>query len=130
MPKIAMLFTALHILLMLLLAWRVVARRRSAKIGLGTGGDYVLERAIRAHGNFSEYVPLALLMLALLELSGLDAPWIWAFGAMLLIGRLLHAQGLSRKSGTSFGRFYGTLFTWIALAAMAVAGMLRFGGLL
>ncbi len=129
MPRITLLFAALHVVLMLWLAWRVVAQRRAAKIGLGTGGDYTLERAVRVHGNFIEYVPFALLMLALLELSGLGAIWLWIFGTLLLTGRLLHARGLSRKSGISFGRFYGTLFTWIALAAMAVAGLLRFGGL-
>lgn len=129
MPRITLFFAALHVLLMLWLAWRVVVRRRSAKIGLGTGGDYALERAIRVHGNFVEYVPLALLMLALLELSGLAAPWLWSFGVMLLIGRLLHAQGLSGKSGTSFGRFYGTLLTWLTLLGMSVLGLTRFLGL-
>lgn len=129
MPRITLFFAALHVLLMLWLAWRVVVRRRSAKIGLGTGGDYALERAIRVHGNFVEYVPLALLMLALLELSGLAAPWLWGFGVMLLIGRLLHAQGLSGKSGVSFGRFYGTLLTWLSLLAMALAALLKLAGM-
>jgi uncharacterized protein len=123
MPKITLIFTALHIFLMLFLAYRVVGHRRTARIGLGTNGDYMLERKVRVHANFVENVPLALLALALLELCGLAPLWLYVFGAMLFVGRILHAVGLSKKSGTSFGRFYGTLLTWIALVAMAATGL-------
>lgn len=122
MPKIALLFAALHIPLMLFLAYRVAAHRHTAKIGLGVAGDYKLERKVRAHANFVEYVPTGLVALALLELCGLAAPWLYAFGSVLFVGRLLHAFGISRKSGYSPGRFTGTLLTWLSLAAMAVAG--------
>lgn len=122
MPKIALLFAALHIPLMLFLSYRVAAHRHTAKIGLGVAGDYKLERKVRAHANFVEYVPMALLALALLELCGLAPIWLYAFGGVLLVGRLLHAFGLSRKSGYSPGRFLGTLLTWLSLAAMAIAG--------
>jgi uncharacterized protein len=125
MPTITLLFASVHVLLMLLLAARVVVHRRSQKIGIGDGGDYRLLRKVRAHGNFVEYVPMALLMLGLLELSGLPALWLWAFGGSLLIARLLHAFGLSRKSGYSPGRMFGTLSTWIVLVAMAIAGAVQ-----
>lgn len=125
MPRITLLFAALHVLLMLVLTWRVVGRRRALQIGLGSGGDQVLERAIRAHANFTEYVPMALLMLGLLELSGVAAMWLWAFGALLLVGRVLHAQGLSGKSGYSVGRFYGAASTLLVMAGMAVLGLVR-----
>jgi uncharacterized membrane protein YecN with MAPEG domain len=70
-------------------------------------------------------VPLALLMLGLLELAGVAAPWLWSFGAVLLLGRVMHAIGFSRRSGYSFGRFYGTALTWSVLLAMALAGLWR-----
>lgn len=124
MPKIALLFASLHVLLMLLLAVRVVVHRRAHKIGLGDGGDKLLSRKMRAHANFIEYVPMALLMLALLELAGLAAMWLWAMGGALLVARMLHGFGLSRHAGYSFGRFWGTLLTWIVLIAMALAGLL------
>ncbi len=123
MPTIALIFTALHIVLMLFLAYRVAAHRHAAKIGLGVGGDHKLERKVRAHANLVENVPMALLALALLELCGLTATWLYAFGSVLFIGRLLHAFGLSRKSGYSPGRFLGTLLTWISLIAMAATGL-------
>lgn len=123
MPRISLLFASLHVLMMLFLAARVVFHRRSYKIGIGDGGDKHLLRKMRAHGNFVEYVPMALLMLALLELAGLGAIWLWTFGATLLLARGLHAFGLSQRSGVSFGRFWGTVLTWLALAGMAGAGV-------
>lgn len=123
MPKISLLFASLHVLLMLFLAFRVVGYRRAQKIGIGDGGDKRLARRVRAHANFIEYVPLALLMLALLELAGLEAKWLWAMGGTLLVSRILHAAGLSRHSGHSIGRFWGTLLTWVVLVAMALVGL-------
>ncbi|MES2672255.1 MAG: MAPEG family protein, partial [Pseudomonadota bacterium] len=93
MPKITLLFASLHILLMLVLAVRVVMHRRAHRIGIGHGGDKDLARKVRAHGNFIEYVPVALLILGLLELSGLGATWLWGLGGTLLLARVLHAYG-------------------------------------
>lgn len=123
MPKITLLFASLHVVLMLLLAVRVVVHRRAQQIGIGDGGDKWLTRKIRVHANFIEYVPSALLLLALLELAGLAESWLWALGGTLLLARILHAAGFSRHSGYSFGRFWGTLLTWGVLVAMAVAGL-------
>ncbi|MEQ1513037.1 MAG: MAPEG family protein [Lysobacteraceae bacterium] len=122
-PKITLLFASVHALLMLALAARVAFHRHSQKVGLGDGGDRRLMRKMRAHANFVEYVPVALLLLALLELSGLSATWLWALGGTLLLARVLHAIGLSLHSGYSFGRFWGTLLTWVVLATMAVVGV-------
>lgn len=123
MPKITLLFAALNVLLMLVLLVPIPRYRRSRKIGLGDGGDAVLARMIRAHGNFVEHAPFALLLLALLELCGLPAIWLWGFGSALLLGRILHAVGLSRSGGYSFGRFTGTALTWLVFVLMALAGI-------
>ncbi len=123
MPKITLLFESLHVLLMLLLLARISVHRHDRKIGLGDGGDAVLARKVRVHGNFIEHAPLALLMLGLLELCGLPAPWIWALGSVLLLGRGMHAAGLSRTAGYSVGRFSGTAMTRLALLLMALAGI-------
>lgn len=122
MTTIALLFTSLHVLLILALMVPISLHRRRRSIGLGDGGDPVLLRKIRVHANFVEHVPLALLMLALLELGGLPPPLLWLLGAALLLGRLMHAVGLSRRSGYSIGRFWGTAITWGVLLAMAAGG--------
>ena len=127
MPWITLLFAALHALLLLVLLARISRHRHGHRIGFGDGGDALLARKIRVHGNFIEHVPMALLLLALLELCGLAAPWLWAFGATLLLARVLHAIGLSRSAGASFGRFWGTALTWLVLLVMALAGLVLAG---
>ena len=72
-PRITLLVASLHVLFYLLLSMRVMLHRKAHRIGVGTGGDEVMTRRVRVHGNFAEYVPLALLMLALLELAGTAA---------------------------------------------------------
>lgn len=123
MPRITLLFTSLHVLLMLVLVVRISQHRHGHKIGLGDGGDIVLARKVRVHGNFIEHAPLALLMLGLLELCGLPATWTWALGSVLLLARIMHAAGLSRTAGYSVGRFWGTALTWLAMLLMALAGL-------
>ncbi len=124
-PRITLLIASLHVLLYVALALRVVLHRRAHRIGVGTGGDAAMTRKVRVHANFAEYVPLALLMLALLELSGFRAGLLWAFGVALLLARVLHAIGLGGSAGYSFGRFGGALLTFVVLLAMALAGIWR-----
>jgi len=125
MPRLALLFAGLHGLLLLALSAQVSRVRYRLKAGLGDGTNNVLARWIRVQGNFVEYVPMALLLLALLEISGAPSAWILAGGSALLVGRLLHAWGLSRHAGTSTGRFIGTALTWGVLGAAAVAAVWR-----
>lgn len=117
---ITLLYAALCTLLVLVLAVRVIARRLSHQIGLGDGGDPELARRVRVHANAIEYLPLALLLLGGMELNGYPDSVIHAFGATLLASRALHAWGLSRHSGRSVGRFYGTALTLLLMASMSV----------
>ena len=124
MAAVTGLYAALGALLVLVLAFSVIQRRREAKIGFGDGGDAILARRIRAHGNAIETLPLGLVLLLLLELDGRPPLLLHAAGATLLLARALHAWGLSRRSGVSFGRFWGMLLTLVLLLAMAVALLL------
>ncbi len=119
------LYAALLALLVVFLALRVVAVRRHAKVGLGIGSGGGLEQRVRVHGNAVENIPIALILLLLLELGGLGALWLHLLGASLLTARLLHAWGLSTRRGTSFGRFTGTLGTWLVIIAMAMTLLMR-----
>ena len=123
MPKITLLFASLHVLLMLALLVPISRHRHDHKIGVGDGGDPLLARKVRVHGNFIEHAPFALLMLGLLEMCGLPSIWLWGFGSALLLGRLMHAVGFSRRPGYSVGRFTGTALTWLVFLLMALAGL-------
>lgn len=123
LPTITMLYASLLAFQLLLLSVQVVRLRRRHQVGIGTGSVNALERAVRAQANFTEYVPVALVLIVLLELSGFW-PWlIHALGLALLIGRILHAQGLHRSGGTSAGRLIGTAATWLVILVAAACGI-------
>lgn len=122
-PSITALYSGLLGLLYLVLCWLVVDRRRKGRVGLGTGGDAALERAVRVHGNFAEYVPIFLVLLLVAELGGASAGLLHGLGAAFVLARVGHAYGLARSSGTSKGRFFGTLVTWVAILLLAVLNL-------
>jgi uncharacterized membrane protein YecN with MAPEG domain len=103
---------------LVLSAW--VVRRRRAGIHLGDGGDALMLRAIRGHGNFAEYVPLALILLAALELNGTSLYVLHGLGFALLVGRLLHGYAFSFTEQFAFGRFWGTSLTYLVLGVEAL----------
>ena len=121
--SITPLYAALLALFFMFLSFRVIGFRRSAKIALGDGGDSVLLRRQRAHGNFAEYVPLALLLMALAELQGLPSWKLHAIGLLLLVGRGLHAYGVSRDPEPLRLRVYGMILTFAALLAGSVGNL-------
>jgi uncharacterized membrane protein YecN with MAPEG domain len=102
------------------LSMNVIALRRQNRVGLGFGGVEALERAIRAHGNFAEYVPLALILVATLEYNG--APrWLVAIPAlMLIVGRVLHARGMQTPPPEFTQRVRGMMLTFASLVTLAV----------
>jgi uncharacterized protein len=104
----------------LLLTLRVVQERHSAKVSLGDGGSPALQRRVRGHANFAEYVPLALLLLAILELSRFSLYLVHALGILLLLGRLLHGYAFAFRTDFPFGRFWGVLLTVVVLAIEAL----------
>lgn len=114
---ITALWTGLLGLLMLGLAMRVVRTRITEKVIFGDGGNAVMLQRIRVHANFTEYVPMGLVLLLVLELNGAGATLLHVLGASLFAARLLHAFGLSTSTGTTTGRFAGTVLTWLVLFA-------------
>ena len=67
-PSITLLYAGLNALLLITLAMGVVHGRRTLHVPLGDGGDREMLRVIRIHGNASEYIPIFLILLFLLEL--------------------------------------------------------------
>jgi uncharacterized membrane protein YecN with MAPEG domain len=100
------------------LSFAVIGLRRKNQIGLGSGGIDDLERAIRAQGNFAEYVPFGIILIACLELNG--APW-WLVtipGITLIIGRLIHAKGMNIPPPDFSKRVLGMKFTFYTLITL------------
>ncbi len=117
------LYAALLGLLLIVLSDMVTRSRKRSKVSLGHGNDPMLERAMRAHGNFIEYVPMGLILLLLLELKGAEFWALHVFGLLLLLGRLLHACGMIWPDGIISGRFWGTALTWIMILCASLANL-------
>lgn len=108
-------------LLMLTLAALVVKMRIRFKVGIGDDGHEPLLLAIRTHANAVEYVPIALLLLICVE-NTWQLPWLThLMGSALILGRVLHAIGLSQQAGESKPRFWGVMLTWIMISVSAIA---------
>ncbi|MEQ9333949.1 MAPEG family protein [Thalassobaculum sp.] len=111
-------------ILFLALSLRVIGRRRTARVGLGDGGDRVLFRVQRAQANFAEYVPLILLLMTVAELQGTGNWALHAIGILLLVGRAVHAVGFGREPEIPGARVAGMAMTFTALGFAALASLL------
>ncbi len=117
---ITAIYASLLTIFYIVLSLRVARRRMRFQVGLGTGQNVELERAIRIHGNFGEYIPLGLLLLAFFEAAGGPSWAVHVAGAGLLFGRMVHNAGLTQTSGRSAGRFTGVIATWLIMLALAI----------
>jgi hypothetical protein len=117
---VSFLYAGLLGLLLIVLSTQVVLARRRFRVRLGTGTEEGMQQAVRVQANFVEYVPFAVLLLVLAELTGLPGPAVHGAGILLVASRVLHAVGLARTPGVSFGRFYGTVGTWLTIVALSV----------
>lgn len=117
--QVASVYIAINILLLVWLAVRVVSRRFRGKISMGDGGSEDLAKAIRTHGNASEYTPA--MMVGLLALAFLNGPvWsIHALGIGFTLGRIMHAFGMS--GAPILLRQLGMMLTWIAMVILSLA---------
>lgn len=101
------------------LSLRVITLRRAAKVSIGGGGDRRLERAIRVQGNFTEYVPMVLLLLAFAEVSGTAPAILHVLCGVLILGRIAHAVGVAREIEDHRFRVFGMACTFSVLLIAA-----------
>lgn len=99
----------------------VSLRRKKVDTRIGMGDDPTLLRRIRAQGNFIEYVPLALIVLALCEYRAVPGVWVYTIAVLLVLGRAFHTAGM--LSGWTPIRATGMLATYGALLVGAAVLM-------
>lgn len=104
------------------LAGRVSQLRRGYRISIGDGGNEALHRRIRAHGNYTENMPIVLILLGLVELAGGDPRILWGAAILFVVSRILHAFGMDRTPPSKLRMFgmMGSILALLILAAYAV----------
>ncbi len=125
-PQITLAVTAVFVLMSIPMAISVGVRRAKTGILLLHGEDDDLLRLIRAHGNFIEYVPLAILALAGAEIAGAPSWLVAVCGGVLLLARVIHFFGL-RAAADSKGRPIGAGLTSVAMLVLALAILWQLG---
>ncbi len=119
-PTIVPTYAAVLVLIFVLLSVRVIQMRAFAKIGLGHGNNPVMERRIRVHGNFAEYVPLALLLLLCMELQSQSRILIHVLCIALIAARVVHAIGVTPVKENFPMRVASVLTTFAVLIVASV----------
>lgn len=113
-------YVGLNILLVIYLAFGVIKIRLANKIAIGDAGNPDLLRAIRAHGNATEYMALALIGLVVMAATG-QPSWAVHFGGIAFTaGRIMHAIGFSKPDTSNPIRRYGMMATLTALLWIAI----------
>ena len=122
-------YAALLALLFMILSYRTIALRRKLRVAIGDGRRPELQRAMRVHANFAEYVPLALLLIYFFEQQTGSGLWTHVFCVALLAGRVLHAYGVSQPSENFRFRVGGMFLTlsviMVSSLALVVTHLLR-----
>lgn len=127
--SITVLFIALLALIQFPMTVAVGLHRTRTDIHFMDGGDTDLMRRMRAHGNFTETVPITLLAMAAAEFTGAPEALLWTGGLVLLLGRMLHYVTI-RRYGWAIGRAIGMAMTFLPLVGFALYSLAVVGGVI
>ena len=117
MFAITSLYAGAAALMCVYLTLGVSRQRIKHKVSIGDGDNRAVLVAIRAQGNFVEYVPIGLILMAAVEAQGAPALAVHAVGAMLIGGRLMHAIGFTRRPQILILRQLGTVLNLLMVLA-------------
>jgi len=113
MPVISILCAGILIILHTVLLILVIRKRLQHDQGIGDGGHIDLELAIRRHCNLIENAPMFIIALSLLELYLGATMVVSILGYAFVLGRILHALGLSKNDKPNAPRFIGASITML-----------------
>ena len=118
------LYAALLGIFFSVLSARVIALRGVTPLrwlAFNNYGEKALERSVRAHGNFVEYVPMVLVLMYLAEVSDLSDMRLHITGLLLLVGRLMHGICFGFMEFNMPLRVGGTVLTLAALVNISIS---------
>ena len=121
--EITLLYASLLTILAIFLAIKVGMNRVETNIMTGEGESSMLLQSVRAHGNLIEYAPLALVLLALLEMQNVSDFMLHLCGSLFFLARILHAYGVTISRESTPYRLVGALGTWLIMLIMSFVGI-------
>tara|TARA_B100000212_G_C27332035_1_gene515094 strand:+ start:22 stop:405 length:384 start_codon:yes stop_codon:yes gene_type:complete len=121
--EITLLYASLLTILAIFLAIKVGMNRVETNIMTGEGESSMLLQSVRAHGNLIEYAPLALILLALLEMQNVSDFMLHLCGSLFFLARILHAYGVTISRESTPYRLVGALGTWLIMLIMSFMGI-------
>ena len=119
---ITALYACILTVLLIWLAIQVIKLRRKNKVAYADGGVEALQIARSAQSNASEYIPITLILMALLEYNGEQPVWIHLTGIIFVIGRIIHARGILQERFK--GRVKGMQLTFLIMVALVVLNLI------
>lgn len=126
MVPITAFYTGILALILVGLALPIGQARLRAGVSILHGEDMTLATRIRRHANFTESVPLALILLAALELNGAGAGLVHGLGATLVVARIAHPLGLHHDNLRHPLRAVGAGLTTLVTLVAAIVAIWRF----
>jgi uncharacterized membrane protein YecN with MAPEG domain len=119
MLPVTTLLTSILGLLYVWLSLQVIKRRRKHGVLLGTGGNADLEWSVRAHANFAEYVPVALILFFCAEINQSNKWVLIVLAILFLAGRVIHAYAFLSTDRVLKLRVYGMRLTFWSIIGLA-----------
>ncbi len=113
-------YAAIFAFIFVALSVRTLRLRGQLRVAIGHGNEPKLERAARAHANFAEYVPISILLIYFLEIHTVSSIWIHLLCTVLLVGRIVHAYGVSQVSEDHRYRVTGMSLTFAVIISVSI----------
>ncbi|WP_440872473.1 MAPEG family protein [Vibrio diabolicus] len=119
---ITALYANILAILIIWLAVQVIKQRRLNQIAYADGGVEALQIARSAQSNATEYIPITLILMALLEFNSAYPTWIHLTGIIFVIGRIIHARGILKEDLKR--RVRGMQVTFLVILSLVVLNMI------
>ncbi|RCW21661.1 hypothetical protein DET53_10747 [Vibrio parahaemolyticus] len=119
---ITALYASILAILIIWLAVQVIKQRRLNQVAYADGGVEALQIARSAQSNATEYIPITLILMALLEFNSAYPTWIHLTGIIFVIGRIIHARGILKEDLKRGVR--GMQVTFLVILSLVVLNMI------
>ena len=123
--QLVLIYSGFQLLIGLVLAINAVKLRFKTQILLGDDGNTEMLKAMRSHGNWSEYSPAYIISLLLISLVQGPLWLIHTIGIMSFIGRASHAYGLNQEQDPNLFRQAGFVLSILSMLICVVSLIYR-----